>query len=294
VPLFAKKAPCPWCGRDVRETADPGDYLCPHCGRPGPWASPDQSASWTRRQDARARYRDVVNQMVNTSDVRARASRLDLILQEAGLQGGDVMDIKMDAFSASVLAATQDDILTPEENDQLDSLRRTLGLDWQILAPDLAKKISVASINGGILPEIVEPRLLPKKDEVVHLEGPATLLKEVAVRQYVGGYQGLSIPIGKTGLRYRVGATKGHSVQVGTQLQVADTGVLAVTNRRVVYMGTRKTIEMAYSKLVNITVYDDGIQFHVSNRVNAPLFRIENEVDIVAAVVNAAAQRVDA
>jgi hypothetical protein len=31
-------------------------------------------------------------------------------------------------------------------------------------------------------------------------------------------------------------------VQVGTQLQVADTGLLAITNRRAVYMGSRKTI----------------------------------------------------
>ena len=115
-------------------------------------------------------------------------------------------------------------------------------------------------------------------------------MKEVAIRQWQGGYSGFSFPIGKTGVRYRVGGTRGHSVEVGTKLNVADTGLLSVTNKRVVYAGTRKTVEMSYSKLVNLTVYSDGLQFHLSNRVNAPLFTIPGDTHIVAAIVNAAAQ----
>jgi hypothetical protein len=135
---------------------------------------------------------------------------------------------------------------------------------------------------------------MAKRGEVVHLEWPATLLKEVAVRQYVGGYQGFSIPIGKTGVRYRVGGARGHSVEVGTQLQVADSGILAVTNKRVVYIGSRKTVDMPYTKLVNLSVYSDGVQFHLSNRVNAPMFKIDDGVDILAATINVAAQRAEA
>ena len=41
---------------------------------------------------------------------------------------------------------------------------------------------------------------------------------------------------------------------------VADTGILAVTSERAVYVGTRKTVEMPYSKLVNLTVYPDGLR----------------------------------
>jgi hypothetical protein len=118
-------------------------------------------------------------------------------------------------------------------------------------------------------------------------------MKEVAVREYQGGYSGFSFPIGKTGVRYRVGGSRGHSVQVGTQLQVADTGLLSITSKRAVYAGTRKTIEMPYAKLINLTVYSDGIQFHLSNRVNAPLFTMPNGSDIVAAIVNAAVQRTE-
>jgi class 3 adenylate cyclase/pimeloyl-ACP methyl ester carboxylesterase len=37
--------------------------------------------------------------------------------------------------------------------------------------------------------------------------------------------------------------------------------------------GRRKTLDMPYPKLVNLTVYSDAIVFHLSNRVNAPCSR---------------------
>ncbi len=64
-----------------------------------------------------------------------------------------------------------------------------------------------------------------------------------------------------------------------------------MTNMRTVYMGTRKTMDMPYAKLVNLTVYSDGVQFHLSNRVNAPLFMMKSGSDVIAAIVNAAAHR---
>jgi hypothetical protein len=94
-------------------------------------------------------------------------------------------------------------------------------------------------------------------------------MKEVAIRQWQGGYSGFSFPIGKTGIRYRIGGTRGDSVEVGTKLNVPDTGLPAVTDKRVVYAGSRKTVEMPSTKLVNLTVFEDGLQFHLSNRVNA-------------------------
>jgi hypothetical protein len=137
------------------------------------------------------------------------------------------------------------------------------------------------------------PHIIAKNGEIVHYECAASLMREVAVRQYQGRYQGFSFPIGKTGVRYRVGGSRGHSVQVGTQLQVADSGILSITNKRAVYAGTRKTADMPYSKLINLTVYSDGLQFHLSNRVNAPLFTMPAGAHIVAAIVNVAAQRLE-
>jgi len=33
-----------------------------------------------------------------------------------------------------------------------------------------------------------------------------------------------------------------------------------------VFIGAKKTLDLPYSELVNLTVFSDGIQFHESNR----------------------------
>lgn len=212
----------------------------------------------------------------------------------SGLTADDEQRTFLDAFKAWARIAVADDVLTPEENARMGVLLSALGVSMNALGtadPSLREHVFIASVNGGFPPEVASPHLLAKKGEIVHLEWPAALMKEVAIREYQGGYSGFSFPVGKTGIRYKVGGSRGHSVQVGTKLDVADTGTLAITNKRAVYMGTRKTVDMPYAKLDNITVYTDGVQFHVSGRVNAPLFTMKTGSDMVAAVVHAAAQR---
>ena len=59
---------------------------------------------------------------------------------------------------------------------------------------------------------------------------------------------------------------------------------------RAIFLGARKTIDLPYKKLANLTVYSDGLQFHQENRVNAPLFR-GFDGEIAAAFLNEAMQR---
>ena len=82
----------------------------------------------------------------------------------------------------------------------------------------------------------------------------------------------------------------GHMVTIGTQLQVADTGVLAITNQRAVYLGSRKTVDMPYAKLLGMQLYSDAISFSLSNRVNAPLIKVTMNTDVLGALLNAAVQ----
>ena len=156
---------------------------------------------------------------------------------------------------------------------------------------DLLNRLVIARVNDGRLGVIPEPHIMTKKDEVVHLEKNAGLMKEVAVREWRGGTSGVSFRIAK-GVSYRTGAIRGKSVVVGTELQVADSGVLAVTSQRIAYMGN-KTIELSYAKLMNLDVFSDGVRVHVSNRQNAPLFKVDPGVgEVIAATVNAAMQKV--
>lgn len=197
------------------------------------------------------------------------------------------------AYAANVLA---DDHLTEHEEHAFDAVGDALGIDdqtFRTMFADLIPRLVVAKANNGRLGQIESPHIITKRNEIVHLETAATLMKEVVLREFRGGSSGFSFRIAK-GVYYRTGAVRGKSVVVGTQWQPEDAGVLSVTSSRVVFTGHRKTLETTYAKLISLNVYSDGIAIHASNRQRVPLFKINPGLgDAVAATINAAMQRLD-
>jgi hypothetical protein len=115
-------------------------------------------------------------------------------------------------------------------------------------------------------------------------------MKFVPIHEYRGGSRGVSLRIMK-GVSYRMGSQRGHIVTVGTQLQVGDIGTFSVTNQRIIFAGRVKTLTFMLKNLVSVEVFEDGLQLGVSNRQTTSLFKF-SPVDPVAAIINAAAQRV--
>ena len=226
------------------------------------------------------------------ADVHSGALALKESGVAAALSGGDRKKLGMQAFRAYADTALADDILTTDEESAFFDVCDAVGVgDEDLRKDELFYRLAIAKVNDGRLEQIDEPHVMTKKGETVHLEMVAALMKEVALREFRGGSQGVSIPIMK-GVRYRTSSFRGHSVVVGTELQVADSGVLAVTSTRIVFLGQRKTLEIPYPKLVGVEVFKDGIRLSASNRQNAPLFRVESG-DVVAATVNAAVDRLN-
>jgi hypothetical protein len=270
----------------VKKTDDPSKFLCPHCGEPGPWATPEQASAYGRLGAALSAL---------ATGAPTDTAALPALQAASGLPPELLAAKRTQAFQAYVRQAVGDDILTPEEETHVQDLVRVLGIDlgaFLAANPDLGRHVMIAEANGGSLPEVPSPRLIPKKGEIVHLEIPAVLLKDVAIRESQGGFSGFSIPIGRTGIRYRFGGYRGHSVVVGTERVAADQGTLVVSSQRAVFLGDKRTIEMPYAKLVDLRQFTDGVQFHVSNRQTAPVFQV-GAPDVVAAFVHAAAQRLN-
>lgn len=241
--------------------------------------------------EAEQSFRDVIAGLA-TSDPE-QTKRLSARLTDQGLMSlGQRERLKLgeQAFLQYAENALADDHLTEDEEEALMGLASAVGFEQEDLEKhDLYTRIQVAKLNAGRLPAVEAPTLISKRGEVVHLETSAALMKEVAVREWRGGSQGVSFRVAK-GVRYRVGSTRGHIVTVGTQLQVADTGLLAITNQRAVFLGSRKTVEMPYARLVGLHQYSDAISFSLSNRQNAPLIKVGMNTDVLAALLNAAIQ----
>ena len=245
------------------------------------------------RDQARTRYEELLGQVAQGAPAAPLLDELRQTAPRTGLQEKELEKMNAGAVQRRLTGALADEVLTPEEEQGIDALLAGLGLSWGEVTehhPELGNRYLVAMANDGRLPVVQDSRLMCKRGEVVHLEQPASLMKEVAVRQYVGGYSGWSFPIGKTGIRYRVGGVRGHSEVVGSQLQVADQGTLVVNSQRAVFIGNKSTIEMPYAKLVGVQVFTDGIRFNLSNRQRAPLFKLPSG-DVVAAFIHTAMQQ---
>lgn len=130
-----------------------------------------------------------------------------------------------------------------------------------------------------------------KSGEIGRASFAATLMKEVAIREMRGGSSGVSVRIAK-GVTYRTGQMRARSVVVGTQIQVQDTGILSVTNRRAVFVGQARTLEFRFEKLVEIGQFRDGLRLRVSNRQLSSLFRIAPPSSplIAAAIISQSAE----
>jgi hypothetical protein len=118
--------------------------------------------------------------------------------------------------------------------------------------------------------------LILKKDEraVLQCIGAGLFEPVRAPGHYQGGNQGISIPIGSTGARYRVGRSRGTFVQGDESPNITDIGTVVITTRRVVFVGAKRTVEWAFSKLIAIQHYQHQpwTALPVSNRAKVTGF----------------------
>jgi hypothetical protein len=120
-------------------------------------------------------------------------------------------------------------------------------------------------IMGGEAPIII------KKDEELQLTLPSIVLREPrAVRQSSGGYGGPSFRVAK-GLYFRVGAF-GSTSESHEEMRDIDQGTFSLTNKRVVFSGSKRTIEIPLKKIISMEPYSDGIAIRRSGKEKTQYF----------------------
>lgn len=72
-------------------------------------------------------------------------------------------------------------------------------------------------------------------------------------------------------------------------LHEIDHGTLYATSKRLMLDGSRKTTSMAYSKIINLTRYDDGVVIEKDTGKDQ-VFRCNGDVKVFAVILNAAMQ----
>jgi hypothetical protein len=132
-----------------------------------------------------------------------------------------------------------------------------------------------SALLTGSLPAIRPVGVATQPGEQFHIQVPATYFEEKAVRQYVSGWAGVSVPVMR-GIRFRVGQSCGRSFTQNV-LQPDDHGTLAIGDRRVVFVGSRRNISIPLATITSVDAFADGLQIGVPNRVTTQ-FRTDDEI----------------
>jgi hypothetical protein len=271
-----------------------GKSVCPACAEQALRLEQDRLVQKHELQEeSRAQYQRLIRALARSDpDSEGLEAEFSDMAAAMDISPAELERMNLAEFRAFLMDVLADDELSVEEEQRMNRVAGALGIGqstFESTFGDLMPRLFVARANAGRLPVLASSRIILRRNEVAHMDANADLMKEVVDREWRSGSSGFSFRIAK-GVRYRVGSSRGHMVVLGSHIAVDDSGFLTITSRRAVFTGVRRSLEMPYTKLLSLSMFQDGVQFHLSNRKTPPLFRLSAGIpDAVAAAINTAA-----
>jgi hypothetical protein len=145
----------------------------------------------------------------------------------------------------------------------------------------------ISGLKNGQAPLWDRSSFLLQRGENICWVEPATL-EEVKVvgRHYEGGSAGMSFRVAR-GVRFNVGRQRGQLVSE-TATVTTSTGELIITNKRLGFLGDRKSLAIKFEKLLEIHPAINGIKFSEGGKAGPKLIRYcsKQNADVICEVLN--------
>ena len=235
-------------------------------GKLGNWNEKRKLSS--ERADLESLIHPLLSQIARQSP-QANWPEIDSIRGQAVTADTQAQELEQRAVSLSAAA-----VAAKEEVKRRSDAETEMGFD--------------APYQGAYLktygPPQAQSPLILKRGETASLVVLATLARKQTRRQWVGGSQGFSFPIGHTGIRYRVGSFHGHPIEQQS-LTNLDTGKLVVTNQRIAFIGQAKSTSIPFAKLLHVECYSDAVAVFLEGREN-PDFYLTSQPKFVLFMIN--------
>ncbi len=216
------------------------------------------------------------------ADIEAQQAALSISEQEMN-------EIRIKAYKSAYDGIKRDGKITSEEEAELTKIQKYFKIQDQDIEPtkkELARFRLLREIASGNIPEVNVSNMVFQKGEKAYWSEGAKLIEErVIKRRYEGGSRGVSIRIAK-GLSYRVGAHRGHLV-ADLAIVPVSFGEFVITNKRVVFIGDKKSFSLKLEKILNIEFYSDGVNMsEESGKHRLVQFLEDRNMDIIGSVIS--------
>ena len=218
------------------------------------------------------------------------SSQLAERIDSLALPPNDLQRAGPHTFSQLIETIEHDGHFTPQQESTLLVLANRLGVPPDVVTRSfqrLSRCRLLYDIEHGGLPSIQVPGLMLRKGEVAHWSEPGAILEERVVnRQYVGGYSGVSLRIMR-GVYYRTGGVRGH-VETTKGIVPTSLGNLVLTNQRLIFLGNKTSLDIPWSKILNLDFYRDGIGFAKSGRSSPTVIKFNHDgnTDIIGHIIS--------
>ena len=244
-----------------------------------------------RRRRARDRYREMLERALADGRLSSQeVAELDQLRAQQELTHAEVRMIARAVYRGALQDALRDDRLTPEEDANLTRLQQELELSERELGGDqeqLSRLRMLAQVAAGNLPEVEAPvQLVP--GEVCHWLVQCALAER------------LELPVSKPeprGTALRVMATDAFTMEgerdalrPAEEILPVDLGIIAVTSRRTLFQGAKRTISVPHARLDTVVLYADGVRLDELNGATRRYLLVE-DAELTGAVLLQAARR---
>lgn len=227
-----------------------------------------------------------------TSEERARLDALSSALRISPAIAREAFATKAGAVLQSTLgAALADRRLTPEEFLHFSELAKEFGIEPSFgdATLKLMHRYSLFwRIEQGDIPVTDVPINL-QKGEVCYFRAPAQWLEYRKQVRTVGYYsQGVSVRVMR-GVYYRVGGSRPQRITT-EGLTTLDTGDLYITNKRVIFDGTRRNLSLKLNTLLSFEAFSDGLALEKPSG-KSPHFIVDGDAELANVILGAVLAR---
>lgn len=244
---------------------------CILCGESAGWFHSEHPECVARRDRALRSMIELAAEAIRVPGEREQLeSKLQALAANDFVHVDQIQEAMIAAWEAAVSEALEDSVLTKEEEQQLVGFQKHFSIsqgaiDRKGALSSLVKAATLRDLMEGTLPNRIEieGRLsinLQKSESVIWLFAATERYEDRTRRQYVGSYQGVSVRVAK-GIYWRTGGFRGHPVERNERVHV-DTGLLAVTNKHVYFVGAKKSLRIPYQKIIALIPFSDGVGIH--------------------------------
>lgn len=244
-----------------------------------------------RHSDKKAFFQEILAAVEDGRLSEDEIRQIQARFEELGLSTDDLKGIRSKAYAVALRAASCDSIITVTEEEELAKLQAVLMIPDEEITKSkrlLARLRLLTEIQNGNPPIVSVPNLVLQKSECAYWSESGAIIEERVVRRrYQGGSQGFSFRIAK-GVSYRVGGHRG-SIVTDTAAVPVSYGDLVITNKRLVFLGDKKSFSIKYDKLLESQIFEDGIR--VTDDKGKPRvvkFSFKDNIDIVGALLSLA------